>query len=1175
MTRLVYFGVGAILAACAARGEYRFETDFPVEDSLGEVAGVDVIRTTRYSHGHGQWRRGGGYAITLHNNVHELTTPPLGDFRMEADWRLEPFKEKADNGFRVIFRHDSASMSGHELVFRRGGDGTLEFILDGNVVFTRGGTPASVLAGGRLTMEVNGEKGKVEAFGEKVSFALKDGFPQKGRIAFDAICSASMVFVLKRVVVSSPESPKTTHVADWRFVLKRTQGFQSPLVYDVSLDRHKDGAAEVSCRLTGGVRDRGPRIETHGQEWVSVRERLTSPYLRFDFPGGTSRTLRLYDGMRTLLDSHMAGVPHWADAHEKPDPWPAEGRRMWRGFQFDADYTVAAGYETAIANPWRFAGNGPYEQICAKDGSFVYEGDALRSAHVSVQTRSAPYHGAKNGHYFRESDKVRFTVETFFRDRDWSEGEIALSPRFASVYGEPLEKGDFSFRKTRSELLAGGIRRVAHELELLHNPKCGVWHLEINCRAGAGAAEDRRTVFEVLSDDPEGPCPPLASKLPFLVSMPNEVKFLEEASFDPDVEFGGGVPHYYAAAEIYPAVGNARRIWERLKPFRRKWFCWSWKRNTNDLDMYDEFNTGIMRHAGVFGGLDNRTGYRYERGVMSYYKNDQLRALRDFVKERRPPLKTLTPQRLDELVARDEPISYEDLRDVFETCWEEWLAYSTPRFASNTQAFAEHVLRQNPKVAFGTYGPYGLYVSSYKTPYQFRYSGYALERDPRVRANGSFWLFEEYHFSCDYPLSRAALFVAGYDLLCGFSRKIYPEIYYSSWGRCNDGAVFQAHPVERPPLATTHQRRIVYQYTYGTPRFKDGKFGFWRDYGFHARNPERDTMDEFVYAWGRMIRNEPSRPLKAPFLFLDCDALARHGEYFDDETNSLFHRGTSPRADICNTGEEALAYAYERCCAEGYTTPVVATFADLDRVTPGMAEFAILPPIEKGTPPETLAAIRRLAERGVPLLAFEAVEGLEDLFGVKPALSGARKVGWLPGEAFSHKMAKGRYEADGAEVMLWGAERADAAPDVPVAMAKGRNVFFSVPPTAMRRATLRENYHWGTDALSVNVRRTMREAFARMAPAPAVRSNGGGICAAYTVNGDIVAILYDESPIYNDQIMYPKPVKFAVSAPGIGGMSIEADAPWRVVERSADHVVLRTETVKDTALFFKFNSKGD
>ena len=85
--------------------------------------------------------------------------------------------------------------------------------------------------------------------------------------------------------------------------------------------------------------------------------------------------------------------------------------------------------------------------------------------------------------------------------------------------------------------------------------------------------------------------------------------------------------------------------------------------------------------------------------------------------------------------------------------------------------------------------------------------------------------------------------------------------------------------------------------------------------------------------------------------------------------------------------------------------------------------------------------------------------------------------------------------------------------------------------------------------------------------------SAGGICAAHTVNGDVVAILYDDSPIYNDGASYPRPVKFVVSAPGIGEMPIEADAPWKVVERSPDRVAVRTETAKDTALFFRFSSK--
>ena len=54
----------------------------------------------------------------------------------------------------------------------------------------------------------------------------------------------------------------------------------------------------------------------------------------------------------------------------------------------------------------------------------------------------------------------------------------------------------------------------------------------------------------------------------------------------------------------------------------------------------------------------------------------------------------------------------------------------------------------------------------------------------------------------------------------------------------------------------------------------------WKDYGFHARNPENGAMEEFVHAWGNIVKNEPRRAHKAPFVVHDLDALRRNG---DDE----------------------------------------------------------------------------------------------------------------------------------------------------------------------------------------------------------------------------------------------------------------------------------------------------
>ena len=66
----------------------------------------------------------------------------------------------------------------------------------------------------------------------------------------------------------------------------------------------------------------------------------------------------------------------------------------------------------------------------------------------------------------------------------------------------------------------------------------------------------------------------------------------------------------------------------------------------------------------------------------------------------------------------------------------------------------------------------------------------------------------------------------------------------------------------------------------------------------------------------------------------------------------------------------------------------------------------------------------------------------------------------------------------------------------------------------------------------------------------------------------------DDSPNYNDPETYPVTFRFAVSLPGIGSREIEADVEYAVVERTEDRLVIRVNTEKDTAHFFKFSASS-
>jgi len=1161
-----------------------FKEDFSVIDSLERPYGIEVDKTSHYSHGHGRVIDG-RYAILLHGNRHRLAVPALSDFRLEAGWDLETVidPKRTVMGFKVLYRLDRFSGECRSVELARDRDGRLSLSADGRELGARENASVSELRNCTIVLEIRRESAHVETCGFAADFAIAGG-PAAGSIAFDATSGSCEQFYISRIALVSPETPQKQRLTSMRFHLPAVQGFQEPLSYDVSVNRYRSGETEIECELSGGVASRGKRLETGGGEWAAVLEKIQSPYLRLKGSASDARKLYLWNGERMFSDPEVVGRER-----ALPCPWPLK-RRFFFG-DLSGEPAIAAGYEHAICSTWRFAANGPYEQIRDWHGKELYLGESLFGGTVATVAKSpadklitkripadiprydkALAH-AKREHYFYESEQVSFVIETCFDSALWQGSEISVAPRFTDIYGKDLPNVSVKLGNKTERAHAGGIREISRLVTLEQRLPCGVYKLNWTQRAGAGAPKGDYAVFEVLPDDPNGPCPPLASKLPTLVSMPNELKYLEQSALDPWGDFAG-FGHCYAIDNRYPAVGNALEIWRMLPVYRRKWWCWNWDRNSNDYDMYGAFNRELVRNADIFGGHDNRrnTQSRYELGVLSYYIDDQLKFLRDFVAERKPPLRKLKLARLEERVAANKPISAEEFTDLFETCWDEFKAYCRPRIEANVQAFTDYILSLNPKVARATYGPYAFYVSHYKTAYTLTYSGYPIEKDPRVRGNGSYWLFEEYHHSCDYPLFRGALFVATYDFNYGYGRRIFPEIYYSGWTRCADGAVYMAHPLSRTSLADTHQRKVAYQYVYGTPQFRNGRYTFWKDYGFHARNPEREAMEQFLYAWGKVIDNVPVRAPKAPVALFDFGAMARNGEYMDVDCSPVY--GGQELTDVCNSAEEGLAYVYEQCVVNGYTTPVVSDFGSLDDISADNAEFAILPPIVAGTPPETLAKIRALHARGVNLIATREVVGLENLFGVKRNPSGARKIGCVGSETFENREAKALYGLDGAKPLLFASAEKAGAADIPLVVVNqtrtGRTAFVNAPPASIRRVSFRHVYHWGQDSISEPLKSAVKEAFAYLAPAPAVKSERGLASAAWTEKGELAVILSDESPIYNDGTVYPAAFRFSVRLPDVEKAEIESDAPYAVVSRKAGEIVLRTETDKDTALFFTF-----
>jgi len=1174
--------------ALSASAEYRFSEDFEARDGSSRAYGIEVEPTANFSHGYGQVGEN-GYTILLYCAKHILATPKLRDFRLETDFSMRMLRQEFDVGMRAYFRWDREAKRGCEVKCYWTDKSLFRCEVNGKSVFERQDRCIPELKG-KFILDVHGDRAEVGFLGSEFAFDVPAGLPEKGCVALDTCFAPGTQATLRKVTLVSPEEPKKTHVRDWHVELSTAQGFQEPIRYDVSQDRYASGETEFTAKISGTVMDRGPRIQTGGEEWCSILERLTDPYLRFETAAGEIRNCLFYNGMRTLFDRQLCREePNGCAANYLPQfQWPIE--RKWLFRSFPEKFTLAAGYGYAMAHPWRFAENGPYERICDQDGTFLYEGGSLRKGLAAISVLpvadqkvvdrvpqgvpnrdKALKHAATCG-YFSETAVPSFMFAIFSREADFAAEELKAAARFESVYGDPLCEA--KLEKTVVEPLSGGFRRAGFKVTAAKKPGIGVYHLVVDWNAGAKPATETY-VFEVLPDDPNGICPPQAVGLPTLVAMPNEIKYLESSPLDPWADFGG-MGHYYTIDERYPSVGLQQNFDKFVPLYRRKWWAMMGRRNGGPKSIYDDDAKELIRRSDVFAGWDTKRNPRgrYDFNNNAFYKDQQLAIVRDYVAEKKPPMKLLTLENLDKHVAENKAFSPAEEKELFDVCWEDFLVYARPRIDANVQAWVDYLLSVNPKLALGAYGPYSVYVSHYKCPYTHRFNGTPVEKDPRVRANGSFFLMEEYHYSCDYPLTRATYFASGYTLHCPNGRHLYPEIYYRGWTRCNDGAVFHAHPAEGAYLADGHQRRIVYQFCYGSPHLRDGKWGYWTDYGFHARNPEKNSMREFICAWGNLLKNKPVKPLKAPYLIQDLEEIARHGDYWEDENNYQI-KGFDylyELPDINNTAEEDLGYTYEQCSASGYNTPVLTTYAELDRLTKENCEFAVLPPVVKGTPANILGKIRTAHARGVNLLAFESVEGLENLFGVKPSES--RKVGYAEGESFSHKLAVARYAAGGAEVLMRGAAKSGEPEDIPLLFANrtatGRTAFFAVPPTVVNRAPFREHYTWGQETISRAMGRAERAAFAFLAPSASVHSARGEISAVQTEQGGFAVAINENSPQFGDPEKYPVSFRFTVSAPGIGAMKIGADAPYSVVSREAGRLVIRTETEKDSAIFFTF-----
>lgn len=1195
---------------------YRFEADFSFSDERGKPYDLLLEQNSDFDHRHSVVKNG-EYHVLIPGNKHLARTPSVKNFKTRFKLKIDTprFDDSCkffEYGFRFFFRYDRHLKDGYlleGLVSDKSILSNLFSINSRNQRTVLEKTEIPIPAGfnrSRLNCVVDVKENRIgislNGVGVEITDA-KNSFPRAGMIGLDRGFYHGELTVEKWSMSSAEKMARSRIAGPLTIEIPRDHGMSVAYRYVLNLFQYENGPYALDIKLSGGIKDRPERVKG-GHAWCHEMDRLTSPYVRLDSPAGECRNIILRRGAMTLLDPEEKRP--WLPRLYEDIPWPLKRTVCLDSLPDPDSLAFAAGYEFFENDPMNFLAGGPLEVLCDSRGRVLYHGPSVRRGKIAVSVKSpedkliclripedipgreqALVHARRN-HYFFEKEKIRFSLHAQYQSELFFSWEFQLSARVENVYGDSVGK---EIRLSAVAEGAGPENLLKEKLDIagrLWNVEMdgcldtGVYHLVVTVLLGNRRVYDHTVVFEILSEAPDAPPPPIASGLPMLFSDTSEIQYLERNAFDPWSEMAGAM-HYYSICYFpIPAYARKKQIWKLLKVYHRKWLL-SITERTVGGDLSVEKNADIIEQCDFlqipFEGT--RTG-RYDLWKFDTYRNEVLEILADFLRlnpEDAGNLKVLSPALVDQVKVRKTYLPEEALMDLVDHCWQKWLAYFSGRLAEIYRTQHDKIKKINSRIGRSAGGPFPLYASHHKSAYFMSYYGHHPLGGTEKYCDG-FWQFEDYPYSCGYPNTRAIFPML--TLKLHYSRwRLFPEVYADLWDGCNDGAVSQAHPpygLYELPDATIKLR--IYEYAFSVVWFKEGKFHFWNDYGFQFRNHRKEHFAVLLSAWRNVLKHQPVRPVRTTCFLHDLDLIAAHPDHY--EKNCNIH---TPWKDVFNTAEEALAYSYEAARNAGLSAGFAVSLEGLKSLSSEHMDLLVIPPLPQGLTREHLDAIRELHRQGVNLIGFETVPGLEDLFGVKVrdaavpirkigfALEYSARVGGPAAECDEHELCRSRYESAGAASILLGAETAVGRLEIPVLLTHetpwGRTAFFNLPPTVVNREAMVEKVGYGQECISAVIRDSFRYLLRRLSR-PGVSAAEAKVIAFHDAVGDLVTVVEDDSPIYGDDAEYPRAILLRMELPGIENRFIECDRDYSVAHQEPGRLVIRLFLGKYESAVFTF-----
>ena len=1052
--------------------------------------------------------------------------PELTDFLVDCTFSFS-LKAALKFGVMISFSYDPVSGRGETLRISCGGEGKETVLEYGTMranLFTALEKKSFQLdtalfnAPFDVKMELKGKILSVKTLGIKAAFKVK-GAPGMIAISRDHFYD---ILKLTKMEIYGTNAQKGREIGRFTVSMPEDITFY-PIYCDVVLTDYGN------C-LDASLKWHGSSQETEAGEgnYHGMRtDKLIRPYLKVFTPEKIDKYVIFERDLLLCVQSLVR--PHFYERIYKRPPWPllANVRFMKPEGKFD----LAIGAENYVPATLRHMAQTPSETIFDLKGNVLYSGLGItdderikceffsqkkKKMMAKIPKTDPRYKEAitflENNHYFFEKEDAHFHITLKGKGPLPCKYEVILE----DAYFRPLKKLRSKALFSTDYIGVTEINTVKITFDAISNLSCGVYHLRVKSLDPTFSTWNDYCAFEVMGRGKNALCPPLASGLPYIYNGRTETRGLLTDGMEVWKGKSTDLPHYHACSNFLPKAARDFDVIPTIHAYGREFFLWLGSRCSDDpiwrnnkdliakadfLNICPQFNQFTILWRYVYGG----------RRLIRFY--ELAKSLNDpefDLAEMEETIRKMGDDRGNgkeipsAVVFKDGVVSLHNFMVMAKKYWEKWLDVFNEDMSRQHQEVWEELKKLNPSIRYSMYGPAHIYVGHLKGHDFSRYLG--TDKIPQKLMG--FWQYEDYPFACRYGLERGSYFLTAY-LMNHPGARIYPEIYTAGGIQgCPDGAVFFAHPPQgcRPDEYPCRIMRQSLEFVYASSYFSKGKFHFWEERGFQACDFTRAWFESLLETWRIVDEHAPAAPWRSP-AFVSSDGSRR-------AHNDLIISMLCGDAilDVRNPAAEDVPCVYEETRKNALCNGFQVMEEELLLLTEKETSLLVLPPV-KGMAKETLAHIRKLHKKGVSLLAFEDVEGLEDLFGVKD--TGVKKtVTKVTGkngfcgndfEICDDDNCKGSYKAEGAKILL------DAEIPVLTIQKNGKSsaAFFNVSPQLIKGDRLHLRMGHGKDNISDFLTRAVKEVIFLLA-APEVFADKGRLMACKTVHGEDMVILCNE-----------------------------------------------------------------